>query len=347
MSLVEKKSQTIRDIAREANVSVATVSRLINQTGQVAEDTSVRVQAIIDKYGFRPNALARSLFMKKSKMIGLMIPDITNMFFAEICLEVEKAALELGYSVFLCNSINNSKLESRYLEQLTDRQVDGVILVGGRINQTTTNQRFVTEMKKLLSHIPLVMINGKMDGMKCYQIHSDEYQAMLNMTEYLVALGHHKIGLIGGLSGITSYDMKMQAFLEASRQQDFQYRDEWMIMSEFSIEGGIQSMQKMLLNQELPTAVIAINDLVAFGAIKVCNQNKISIPEDLSMIGFDDIELARVSSPALTTVAHPYDELGQKAVQTIDRLVNGQSAAEDILLDTRLVIRDSCCAPRK
>lgn len=275
-------------------------------------------------------------------MIGFVIPDITNNFFAHLCLEVEKSALKLGYSIFLCNSMNDGNLESIYLEKLVERQVDGVILAGGRINQTTTNPLYVLEMKRTLSHLPVVMINGKMDGMKGYRISSDEYGAVTKMTQYLTNLGHKRIGIIGGLSGITSFDIKKKSFLQAAKEMNFITKDQWIVEGKYSIEGGIQSMNQLLQNTELPSAIIAINDLVAIGAVKVCDQHGIKIPKDLSIIGFDNIDLAKDITPALTTINHQYEEIGRRAVQTIHELVNGVVPEGDIVLDTELIIRDSC-----
>lgn len=332
----------MRDIAKEANVSVATVSRLINENGPVSEETRKKVQAVIDKHNFKPNGLARSLSTKKTKMIGFLIPDITNNFFAQLCLEVERYALDLGYNVFLCNTMNDDKLESLYLEKLVERQVDGIILAGGRVNQTITDPKYVVEMRKTLSYIPVVMINGKMDGMKSYKICSDEYNAIFKITQYLINLGHRKIGLIGGISGITSFDIKKKAFIQAKDEMDFLCEDQWIIESNYSIEGGIQSMSQLLQNTQLPSAIIAINDLVAIGAIKVCDQQGVRIPEDLSIIGFDNIDLSKVIKPALTTMAHPYGELGKRAMQNVHKLVDGVVPGGDVLLDMELIIRESC-----
>ncbi|MDT8715959.1 LacI family DNA-binding transcriptional regulator [Clostridium sp. 19966] len=339
---MRKKNITVRDIAREANVSVATVSRFINNKGVLSEETAAKVQFVIEKYNFIPNELARSLYTKKSKMLGFVVPDITNGFYSQLCLEVEKSAVELGYNVFLCNSMNDRKLESLYLEKLAERQVDGIILAGGRINDTINNPEHIDEMKKILPHVPVVMINGKMDGVESYRVFSDEKEAVFKMLQYLTNLGHRKIGLIGGSSGITSFDIKKDAFLEAADKMKFVYKDQWIIEGGYSIEGGIVSMSKLLQNAEMPSAVIAINDLVAAGALKVCNKQRVRIPDELSIIGFDNIDLCKVTKPELTTMAHPYEKLGKKAVEAVNKLVNGEIPELEISLDTELVIRDSC-----
>lgn len=178
--------------------------------------------------------------------------------------------------------------------------------------------------------------------MKSYRIRSDEYQAVIKMTRYLTELGHTKIGLVGGVSGITSFDIKKKAFLDAADEMGFAYQESWIVEGDYSIDGGIQGIRKLIENKERPSAIIAINDLVAIGAIKVCDQMGIGVPRDLSIIGFDNIELSKVIHPPLTTVAHPYEELGRRAIQTVHELVNGIVPLEDVLLDTELVIRDSC-----
>ena len=164
MDVIRKNKISIRDIAKECNVSVATVSRVLNNSSAVKEQTRLRVQKVIDKYNYKPNELARGLYTQRTKSIGVILPEITNHFFAKVFLAIERAALEYGQTVFLCNTLSDYKLEDFYTERLTEKQVDGLLLLGGRVNQTKTKIQYVNLLKREVFPTPVVIINGKLDN---------------------------------------------------------------------------------------------------------------------------------------------------------------------------------------
>lgn len=339
---MSNKIITVYDIAKEAGVSPSTVSRVLNGSAPVREDTEKKVRKIIKKYNFKPNALARSLYKKKSNMLGFILPDITSPFFASIFLEAEKRALELGYTALLCNSMNNEELESQYLKILVEKQVDGIVFMGGRINDTHTNQKYADEMNEIVQRIPVVMVNGRMTGVDCYRVRTNERKGIVELVNYLVELGHRNIGLIGGIPGITSTDIKVKAFKQQLKRHNLNFNDEWVIHGGFSIDSGVESMEALLNKQQLPSAVMCINDFVAIGAIKKAKAKGYKVPEDISVTGFDNIYLSEVFTPGITTVVQTGLGLGTKAVDIILKVINEEKVKKDSVIETSLVVRGSC-----
>jgi LacI family transcriptional regulator len=342
-----KKSLTIYDIAEEAHVSPATVSRVLTGNAKVSEKKKAIVQEIMDRHNFQPNALARSLLKKESMMIGFILPDITNPFFSAVFLEAEKHALNNGYTILLCNSMNDgtgnsTKIESLYMKTLLEKQVDGIILMGGRINETVTVRAHAEEVREVTRKVPVVMVNGRMAGVNCYRVRTNEEAGMVRLVEYLHKLGHRKVGFVAGLKGVTSTDSKVRTFLETAERLHMEYREEWIVPGAFSIEGGRESMITLLKNRELPTAVLAVNDFAAIGAVKAAVEQGIKIPEDMSITGFDDIYLTDIVSPRITTVNQNYSELGKTAVDVIIAAASGRKIKKDIVVDTRFVEKESC-----
>lgn len=336
------KTITIYDIAKEAGVSPATVSRVLTGNAQVKEEKKAKVLEIIEKYNFQPNALARSLFKKKSMMIGFILPDITNPFFSTVYLETEKVALNHGYSMILCDSMNNSKIESMHLKTLAEKQVDSIVFMGGRVNSVKTNPSFAKELQALAEKIPLVIVNGKMTGVDCYKVVADEAQGMEMLVDYLVELGHRDIAIIGGVNTITSTKIKHKAYEKAIKRHGIKINKEWMITDEFSIESGIRNMNTILNSSKLPTAVIGINDLVAIGALKALRASKIKVPKQISVTGFDGTYLADLGNPQLTTVYQNYEIMGKEIVDTIMKAMTNQKVEKEKIISTKLILRDSC-----
>ncbi|WP_163537469.1 LacI family DNA-binding transcriptional regulator [Gracilibacillus sp. YIM 98692] len=340
---MEHKSITIYDIAKEAQVSSATVSRVIAGNYPVKEETRKKVIDIIHKYDFQPNAVARSLSKKETKMIGFILPDITNSFFSQVFIEAEKYALTKGYTLLLCNSMNNSEMESKYLKILAERQVEGIILMGGRINKALPDVMEVNELSQVMDKMPVLMINGKIDGLDCYSIRTDEAHGIEIIIDHLVSQGHEKIGLIGGIEGITTTDIKVEAYRNALTKYGLPIRDSWQIYSGFDIERGEEAINNLIeVNKEdLPTALIGINDLVIIGALKECRRKKIN---PFAFVGFDNTDLAKNSNPELTTVSHPYKELGENAIDLLiqPQLNQKKSENKDILMEPYLEVRESC-----
>lgn len=331
-------------IAKEAGVSVSTVSRVLTGNAPVKPETKRRVMDVIEKYDFRPNSLARSLLFKKSKMIGIVVPDISNPFFSTLVLQSEAFALKSGYTTFLCNSMNDHQLETTYLYNLLDKQVDGIIFVGGRINDSKTNPKYAEEMRDVMQRIPVVFVNGRMEGVDTHIVRTDEEAGIGKLVDLLVKYGHRDIGLLGGVSGISATDVKHQAFRKAMERHRLPIREDWILEDGFSIESGEKAASALMNQREHPTAVLCINDFVAIGAIKMFNKFGLRVPDDMSVAGFDDIYLAGDFPPGITTVSQNYVELGETAVRVLIDLIQKKEVEQETIIPTSLVVRESCRA---
>jgi len=339
---MKKGNITIYDIAKEANVSPATVSRVLTGNANVRPQTMRKILDVIEKYNFRPNSLARSLLHKQSKTIGFILPDINHPFFSTLVQKSEAYALELGYTSFLCSTMNNSENESKYLQNLVEKQVDGIIYLGGRINDTDTDPEYADEMKQVMERIPVVFVNGQMEGVDAHVVRTDEESGIDKLVELLVNLNHSKIGFLGGVEGISSTDMKKSSFVQLIKNKGLTVNNDWVIGSGFSIESGEEVAAQLLYLKDRPTAVICANDLVAIGVIKVLTKFGLKVPDDISVAGFDDIYLAKHFPPGITTVSQNYDQLGQTAINILIDLISGKEAAQETVVPTSLVLRDSC-----
>lgn len=238
--------------------------------------------------------------------------------------------------------MNNSANESKYLQSLIEKQVDGIIYLGGRINDTDTDQEYAEEMKKVMERIPVVFVNGQMAGVDAHMVRTDEESGIEKLVELLVNLKHKKIGFLGGLEGISSTDVKKNTFVKAMKSKGLGVNKDWIFGTGFNIESGEEVAAQLLYLKERPTAVICANDLVAIGVIKVLTKFGLKVPDDVSIVGFDDIYLAQHFPPGITTVSQNYDQLGQTAINVLVDLINENEAEKETVVPTSLVLRDSC-----
>lgn len=336
-----KKNITVYDIADEAGVSVATVSRVLTGNTNVAELTRQKVQDVIDKYDFKPNALARSLYKNETKMIGCILPDITNPYYSSVFLEAENYALDLGYTLVLCNTMDKIMNDGVYFQTLVERQVDGIIYMGRHILESNESESFKKILMRYVDRLPIVMINCEYEGVDCYQVQSLEEESFCNMIEILVNKGHKRIALIGGIKGVKQTDIKRKAFLRAVDKYNLEFKEEYIIEGDYTIEAGVNMMTRLLELKDRPTAVMGINDIVSIGALKACQMNQISVPEDLVITGFDNIPLSHYVYPSLTTVSHDYEKLGQKAVDIICDISAGKILEKNYEYPMKVIGRDS------
>ncbi|WP_020617144.1 LacI family DNA-binding transcriptional regulator [Paenibacillus daejeonensis] len=342
------KRVTVYDIAKEASVSVATVSRVLNNTAPVRQATKDRVQALIDKYQFQPNALARSLYKKETGMLGVIIPDITNPFFPTLLAGLDQRARQLGYTIFLCDTVSTEGeyedqylRESEYLNLLMEKRVDGMIWIGGRINLAHPSEDLVKEMIDVSKRVPLLLVNGQVPGTDMHRVYVDEREGAQLATQYLIHLGHREIAFVGGYVHMTNTLERLQGFNEAMRDNGLTPRKEWMLNGDFSVESGKRYFNRLLSLPKLPTAIFCANDLVAVGVMKAAHKAGIRVPEDLSLIGFDDIPYAANSIPELTTVSLKCYDVGRIAADQICGMMNGELVSKAIKVKPELVIRES------
>ena len=341
-TMARTKPITIYDVARLAEVSTSTVSRVINGK-RVDEAMTRRVQQAIRDTGFQPNQLARGLYTQRSRMLGCVLPDISNPFFATLFMTIERQALNHGYTLLLCNSLDDLGVEAHNLRIMSERQVDAIILTGGRINEIVPTPSLVADTERIQKRTPLVMVNGELPGVECARVQVDEVQGVREVARHLLGLGHRRFALLGGLPNVRATGQK-----RAALQQELDRAGVgpcWFYDSPYTLQDGAEGMRTMLAlpPQDRPTAVMGINDPVAVGAAHAAIASGLKIPHDLSVTGFDDTPLAAVFSPPLTTVSHRYDELAALVLRAAFQAIEG--CPQQHTLPPRLVVRASTAAP--
>jgi LacI family transcriptional regulator len=327
---------TIKQVAAHAGVSSATVSHVINGTRYVSEPVQEQVRKSMNDLGYRPNALARSLRSGYTHTVGLILPDSANPYFAEVGHSIENAAFEAGYSVILCNTENDFEKESFYMDVLTKKQVDGVIFV-------TTGEG--SDSLKNLAEIgtPTVVMDRDFPGLELDVVLADSFQGGYLATQHLISLGHKRIGCIAGPSSINPSFRRVIGYKQALQAANLDVEPELIMNGDFHPKSGWDVARAMLSQPDAPTAIFACNDLMAIGALRAAVELGLQVPDDLALVGYDDIELASYTNPSLTTIKQPKVEMGLAALNfLLGRIKNKQSAPQRALLPVSLVIRGSC-----
>ncbi len=327
---------TIKDVANLAGVHPSTVSRVINDDSRISEKTKNKVLLIIKKLGYTPNAIARGLKTKRTHTLGMLIPDITNPFFAEIARGVEDAANKNNFNVILCNTDDKLKKERTYLEILRGKRVDGLILGTAHIRDKS-----ILELEK--KKFPYILLSRNIEGLDKNCVIVDDVVGGIIVTEYLIKLGHRRIAHITGPPTVRAANNRLEGYKFALEKHQIEYHEELVEEGDFRIKGGYQAMKKFLELPEPPTAIFAANDLLALGAMQAIQKKKYNIPEDFCIIGFDDIRLASFVYPPLTTIRQPMLEMGALAVKMLLKIIEeGEFNQRKIVLKPKLIIRESC-----
>ena len=327
---------TIKDVAREADVSISTVSHVINDTRFVDPVTKQHVQDALKKLGYRPNYVARSLRSGVTKTIGLIVPDASNLFFAEIARKIENYGFQQGYSVILGNSDNDPAKEIQYIHTLLAKSVDGVIFISAGAELRNFKQ-FAD------SNIPVVVADRVVPVELADVVLVDNEQGGYDATRCLIELGHTLIGCITGPNDLSPSMQRLDGYKRALHEAGIPLRPELVVTGDFQIQGGCDAMNQLLQAPKRPNAVFVCNDMMAVGAMTSARNAGLSIPADLSIIGFDDIELASAVSPTLTTIAQPIDEMARYATDLLIQRLSGRRKDENqrIILKTTLIERAS------
>jgi DNA-binding LacI/PurR family transcriptional regulator len=289
---------TIYDIAKEAGVSPATVSRVLTNNARVSDEKRMVVEGLIEKYGFHPNAVARGL-STTTKTLGIMIADIRNPYYASLAVECEKAANERGYLVILCNMLNDNAIEDAYLEKLYAQRVEAIIQIGCRVDDLVPDPAYIEHINRITRRIPFIS-TGKLTGTDSYSLRIDGIKAMKLIMDYLVGLGHRDIAFFGGAKRVLSTYEKWQQYIYLLGVHGLNFREDYVQEWDYSEAGGYGCMKRLLQCKPIPTAAIAVNDYSAVGAMRAAAEAGLSIPEDLSLISFDNTFLSEVVQPKLT-----------------------------------------------
>lgn len=331
---------TIKDVAKLAGVSPSTVSRALNNSPLISEKTKARVREIAEKLGYERNELARGLVTGTSGALGLIVPDITNPFFAEIAKGVGDVAHAHGYGVLLCTTEGDLDREARYLRFLRRKRVDGLIL-----SAVTADDPNLPEL--LHSSIPFILVSRLVRGLDVPFVVGDDRMGARLALEHLIQLGHREIAFIGGPPNVQSSQDRMEEFRRVLREYGLPERRGWAVFADFTQTAGREAAQKLLQRHPRPTAIFAANDVIALGVMEAAESLDISIPEELSLVGYDDISYAALPRIQLTTVAQPAYAMGQIAAEYLLGVCEGEAQEQlRFMLPPRLVVRRTT-APAK
>lgn len=327
---------TIYDVAREANVSMATVSRVVNGNPNVKPATRKKVLEVIERLGYRPNAVARGLASKKTTTVGVIIPDISSTFFAELTRGIEDIATMYKYNIILSNSDQNKDKEFHLLNTMLGKQVDGIVFMGGNI---TTEH--VEEFSK--SPVPIVLAGSIEETKQIPSVNIDYEQATYDAIKSFIDNGHKEIAFVTGplyepINGIK----KLAGYKKALQENGIPFKEEFIVEGDYTYESGIESFEKLLELNSLPTAIFVGSDEMALGVVHGAEDNGYSVPEQMEMITSDNTKLALMVRPQLTAIVQPLYDIGAVAMRLLTKLMNKEKVDElEVILPHRLEKRMS------
>jgi len=327
---------SIKDVARKADVSTTTVSHVVNHTRFASDKVRSAVEDAIRVLGYVPSAVARSLKSNTTKTIGMLIPNCSNPYFAEIVRSVEDRCFGAGYTLILCNTDDDPHRQGAYLQVLSEKRIDGMIIIS-----TGADKDLLSFLQGL--PIPTVLLDREIDEANCDLVETAHLQGGMMATDHLIGLGHRRIACLAGPADLNSSAQRIEGWRTALDRSGLSAESADLLWhSDFSSQGGFSSMQSILASSLAPTAVFVCNDLMSIGALSAAHEAGVRVPQDLSLIGFDDIELARFASPALTTIAQPKQRIGIVAVDMVlERIQGGRVKARQVILQPQLVVRNS------
>jgi len=327
---------SIKDVARKADVSTTTVSHVVNHTRFVSDKVRSAVEDAIRELGYVPSAVARSLKSNTTKTIGMLIPNCSNPYFAEIVRSVEDRCFGAGYTLILCNTDDDPHRQGAYLQVLSEKRIDGMIIIS-----TGADKDLLSFLQGL--PIPTVLLDREIDEANCDLVETAHLQGGMMATDHLIGLGHRRIACLAGPADLNSSAQRIEGWRTALDRSGLSAESADLLWhSDFSSQGGFSTMQSILASPLAPTAVFVCNDLMSIGALSAAHEAGVRVPQDLSLIGFDDIELARFASPALTTIAQPKQRIGIVAVDMVlERIQGGRVKARQVILQPQLVVRNS------
>jgi LacI family transcriptional regulator len=337
---------TINDVARLAGVSAMTVSRVINNSGYIGRETRSRVEAAIAELAYVPNAVGRQLRSKQTKMLALVLSDIMNPFFTTIARGVEDVARARGFSVMFCNTDESEAEEAQYLLMLVQRQVDGVLLVPA----STSGKPL-----RLLSshHMPVVVLDRRIQSRQIDSVRSDSEAGAYTLTQHLLGLGHRRIAMLTGRRSVSTSIDRVAGYCRAMLDAGLELDDDLVRYGEYNygeynqVDGNRMAQEVVALDPR-PTAIFAANNFIAFGAMRWLRGSGLRVPEDISIVAFDDLPVAWLSDPFMTVVDQPAYEIGRRAAELLLSRLDGtiSGPGREVVLPSELIIRRSSGPPR-
>jgi LacI family transcriptional regulator len=332
---------TLREVGRLAGVSAMTVSRVINGRAGVDAETQRKVEQAIEALDYVPNRIARGLLSQKTQTIGLIVPDVVNPFFGPVVRGAETTARRAGYRVLLCNSEGDLRLERAYIEDLVAHRVEGLLLAPA--SDETRHSIFPL----LRGSFPVVLLDRSLPESDCDLVVSDSVSGARRLTEHLIAIGHRSIAHLTDADDTSTGRDRLQGYREALATAGIPARDELVFRTTVDQLGGYRAAQEVLALDPRPTAIFAVNNMTAIGAMKALRERDLSVPEDMALVCFDDVEHLAVLSPFLTVVDQPAETLGSLGAQLLLERIAGKAGPRSrrVVLQTDLIVRRSCGSP--
>ena len=343
---------TIKDIAKQARVSFATVSRALNDKYGVRAETKERIREIAKQLNYSPNGIARGLVKRHTHTIGLILPDITNPFFPEVARGIEEGAQEGGYSVFLCNTNWERERENQYIELLAEKRVDGLIVA-------PISNIVDPAQEQLFGSIPVVYVSNAPQNTERSFVVIDNIRGGFLATKHLIEAGYERIGFIGAKEGSLTIDERLEGYRLAHERYGLPIEERYIRLGRFTRDAGAAGIRALIQEGDYPRAVFAENDVLAFGVVEGVRSLGLSVPDDVAVVGFDDIPFAAYLEVQLTTVCQPKHEMGKMAAKILleeiaavrDRNGTGSTGAPKgggrrVILEPELVVRRSSIAPK-
>lgn len=330
---------TLNDIASKAGVSVSTVSRVLNNKTKkyrISQETESLILKAAKKLNYRPNQLARGLRLKKTHTIGLIVPDISNPFFAHVTRIIQTHAYQAGYSLIVCNTDEDIETELEQVELLISKGVDGFIVMP--VGTTSSH------IKKLMDeYVPLVLLDRSFDDLDTSSVVVDNYTGAYKATEYLISMGHSRIAVIQGLPDTYTNNARVKGYLDALKDGGIEVNRNYLVGKDFRKENGYIETKFLLGLEQPPTAIFTTSDLITLGSLEALSEEKLIIPDDVSLVSFDDVDFAPFLFAPLTAVRQPKEIMGEVAVKLlIDGLRSkGINDYRKIVLKSELVVRGS------
>ncbi|GAK13958.1 predicted transcriptional regulator of the myo-inositol catabolic operon [Geomicrobium sp. JCM 19039] len=326
---------TIREVAKEAGVSVATVSRVMRETDKVSKEKRERVLEAIDRLNYQPNMIARFLRTSKTRTVLVVVPDITNPFFSNVLTGIQNYANQTGYHVLLFNAVNIRNQNHELMEMLGQKQVDGIIMLTSQVEKSL--------LEKMNEAYNLVLACEYIDGIDVPTVAIDNISSSRKMTNHLIQIGYRKIAHISGELDIVLSVDRLKGYKQALYEASMDVPNAYIQEGDFSYEAGYNLTLKLLSLEEPPDAIFAASDEMAMGAVQAAQSKGIQIPEDIAIVGFDDIKMASIFSPALTTIAQPTLNIGSKAMELAIKRMEGEVINKSqYILNDHLIVRKSC-----
>ncbi len=331
-------STTVREVAHRAGVSAMTVSRVVNRNGRVRPETRLKVEQAIAALGYVPNGLARGLTSRKTGVLGLIVPDVGNPFYAPLVLGAERIARQSGYRVLLCNSESNLAYEGEYIADLLRQRVEGLLIA-------PVGDESRTHLLRLERHsTPFVLIDRRVHGIDCDVVQGDGVGGARRLVDHLIALGHRRIGMIAESESVSTSRDRRRGYREALEEAGLAVDRALLMETSVDLVGGYRAMCALLDLEPRPTAVFAVNNLTAVGAIKAIRERGLTVPDDVALVAFDDIEQIAILYPFLTVVPQPAETFGTVAAQLLLERIAGRGSEYGrlVVLPSEIIVRESC-----